>query len=210
MNTDRASLHSRYKLLGLIALFSAPVLIAYGLYFWAPSAWQPEGRTHRGHLISPARPMPALSLHTVAGQRRELPAEPRWTLLMIGSSRCNDVCATTLYNTRQVRTALGKNTSRTRRLYVATDRVGIEALQALVKREHPDLELAVAEGAEVYQIDRFFSAEGRNPLKNTNQNRHDIYLLDPHDNWLMYYTAEVPPQGLLKDLKKLLRLSNIG
>lgn len=205
MNTATSRL-SRYKLIGLILLFSAPVLLAYGLYFWAPPKWQPQGRTHHGQLINPARPLPVLALHSVDGQRYESPAEKRWTLLMIGSSRCNEACATALYNSRQVRTALGKNTSRTRRLYVATDRVGLEDLQALIKREHPDLALAVAEGAEVYQVDRFFTADGRHPLGTPN----DIYLLDPHDNWLMYYTAEQPPQGLLKDLKKLLRLSNIG
>jgi hypothetical protein len=42
------------------------------------------------------------------------------------------------------------------------------------------------------------------------RNAHQVYLLDPLGNWLMYYRAEDPPRGILKDLKKLLRLSHIG
>ena len=37
-----------------------------------------------------------------------------------------------------------------------------------------------------------------------------IYLIDPNGNWLMYYTPEDEPGGMLKDLKKLLKLSGIG
>lgn len=197
----------RRKLLLLIFLFSAPVISAYALYFWAPQNLQPEGRTNRGHLVAPARPLEKLSLHALDGQRLdETLFSQKWTLLLIGPSACDEACTKVLYDTRQVRTALGKNTLRVQRVYVATDRGRVEDLQALVAREHPDLKLAVAEGAEIYGIDRQFSTDGRSPLKNAS----DIYLLDPHGNWLMYYTPQDPAGGMLKDLKKLLRLSNIG
>ncbi|MGH8454340.1 MAG: SCO family protein, partial [Nevskiales bacterium] len=197
----------RRRLLLLVLLFAAPVLSAYALYFCAPEDWQPQGRTNRGHLISPVRPVEALALHDVNGGRLDTSLfQQKWTLLLIGPSACDEACANTLYNTRQVRTALGKDTHRVQRLYVATDRAHIEELQALLAREHPDLKLAVVEGAEIYGIDRWLTAEDRSPLKNAS----DIYLLDPHGNWFMYYTAQDPPRGLLKDLKKVLRLSKIG
>jgi cytochrome oxidase Cu insertion factor (SCO1/SenC/PrrC family) len=197
----------RRRLLLLVLLFLAPVVGSYGLYFWAPESWRPDGRTNRGQLVNPARPVPALALHGVDGRNLEpVPIRDKWTLLLVGPSACDAACARVLYDTRQVRTALGKDTPRLRRLYVATDRSDLEALQALQAREHPDLVLAVAEGAEVYALERQFSIDGRSPLRNAG----DIYLLDPHGNWLMYYTPEDPPKDLLKDLKKLLRLSNIG
>src|SRR5688572_9478857 len=138
----------RRKLIGIILLFAAPVLAAYALYFWAPQDWRPHGRTHFGQLVEPARPLGGVSLHTVDGKPRVPLLEPHWTLLMVGSSRCKGRCLDMLRDTRQVRTALGKDTHRTRRLYVATDRIGIDEMQSLVQREHPDLLLAVAEGAE--------------------------------------------------------------
>lgn len=197
----------RRKLLLLLLLFAAPVLGAYALYFWAPKDWQPDGRTNEGQLLVPAKTMEALSLHDVAGQPvdQDLFSE-KWTLLLVGPSACDAVCETALYDTRQVRTALGKNTLRVQRVFVATDRGRVDELQTRFTREHPDLKLLVAEGAEVYAINRQFSADGRNPLNNA----YDIYLLDPNGNWLMYYTPTVPAKGMLKDLKKLLRLSNIG
>lgn len=197
----------RRKLLLLIALFSAPVIGAYALYFWAPQNLQPEGRTNKGHLVAPARPLEKFSLHALDGKRLdETLFSQKWTLLLIGPSACDEACTKVLYDTRQVRTALGKNTLRVQRVYVATDRGRVEDLQKQFALEHPDLKLVVAEGAEVYATDRHFSVDGRSPLKSPN----DIYLLDPLGNWLMYYTPQDPPGGMLKDLKKLLRLSNIG
>lgn len=199
--------NARRKLLLLLLLFVAPVLGAYLLYFWAPKDWQPEGRTNQGHLLTPARSVEALSLHDVAGQRVDHTVFlEKWTLLLVGPSACDETCQKALYDTRQVRTALGKNTLRVQRVFVATDRGRVDELSSRFGQEHPDLRLLVAEGAEVYAIDRQFSADGRGPLNQA----YDIYLLDPHGNWLMYYTPQDPAKGLLKDLKKLLRLSNIG
>jgi hypothetical protein len=37
-----------------------------------------------------------------------------------------------------------------------------------------------------------------------------IYIVDPHANLMMSYPASGSARGLLKDLERLLRLSNIG
>ena len=37
-----------------------------------------------------------------------------------------------------------------------------------------------------------------------------LYLTDPLANWLMVYPANAESTGILKDIKKLLRLSQIG
>ncbi len=199
--------NGRRKLVLLLILFAAPVLGSYALYFWAPKDWQPEGRTNQGHLLVPARAIEPLSLHDAAGQAvNKALFTDKWTLLVIGPSACNEVCNKALYDTRQVRTALGKNTLRVQRYFVATDRGQVDELKASFAQEHPDLGLLVAEGAEVYAIDRQFTVDDRSPLNTA----YDIYLLDPNGNWLMYYTPQDPAKGLLKDLKKLLRLSNIG
>jgi len=39
---------------------------------------------------------------------------------------------------------------------------------------------------------------------------HALYLLDPLGNWLMVYAGDVAARGLHRDLKKLLRVSQVG
>ena len=39
---------------------------------------------------------------------------------------------------------------------------------------------------------------------------HTLFVVDPLGNLMMSYDARQNPQGLLEDLKKLLRLSHIG
>lgn len=203
--TDKTSAGNRLRLALLVLLFAAPVLGAYSLYFWLPRDWQPRGHTHQGELINPARPIETPDLQPVDSDSQEGDLlQDKWTLLMMGPSKCDEACAQTLRDTRQVRTALGKNTARVRRVYVATDRADLEALRAWAVEQHPDLELVVAADAQALAGQLVHG--GRNPL----QHPRDVYLLDPHGNWLMRYTPDVPAKGLLKDLKKLLRLSNIG
>lgn len=208
MLDDTASrARGRRKLLLLLVLFAAPVVAAYTLYFWAPQGWQPQGRTNQGQLVTPPRPMVELALQDLAGQRVDQGVfADKWTLLMLGPAACGDICQQRLYDTRQVRTALGKNTLRVQRILLLTDQDGAQALQQNLAVEHPDLKLLAAEGGQLAAVIQQFTTPERDPL----QNPDDIYLLDPHGNWLMVYRPEDPAKGLLKDLKKLLRLSNIG
>ncbi len=37
-----------------------------------------------------------------------------------------------------------------------------------------------------------------------------VYLVDPLGNLLMSYVPGAPPEGMIKDLERLLRLSHIG
>jgi cytochrome oxidase Cu insertion factor (SCO1/SenC/PrrC family) len=37
-----------------------------------------------------------------------------------------------------------------------------------------------------------------------------IYLLDPNGNMMMRYDEKATSKGMLKDIKKLLKISNIG
>jgi hypothetical protein len=42
------------------------------------------------------------------------------------------------------------------------------------------------------------------------QEPQTLYLLDPLANWMMRYPAAAESPGILKDIKRLLRLSQIG
>ncbi len=194
----------RRKLLLLTALFLGPLLAAYALYYF--SGWRPSGVTNQGHLLSPARPLPRLALTTSDGAA--VPADGFkgiWTLLYVGPSTCGEACREALYNARQVHTALGKEAPRVQGVYVVTDDRAMPELLAFMRREHQGMKLWLTELAARIELMVFLGSTGMDPEVPGN-----IYLIDPLGNWVMYYLPSDPPKGMLKDLKKLLRVSRIG
>ncbi len=194
----------RRKLLLLAAVFFGPLAAAYALYYF--SDWRPGATVNKGHLLDPARPLPRLALSTADG--RPVAAEElrrNWTLLYVGSSNCAEECRQALYNARQVHTALGKEAHRVQGVYIATDDVSLSALQNFLDEEHRGIKLWTTELAARIELMMFLGSAGMNPEAPGN-----IYLVDPLGNWVLYYLPDDPPKGMLKDLKKLLRVSRVG
>jgi hypothetical protein len=115
-------------------------------------------------------------------------------LVFIGDGRCDQRCQQALYDTRQVRLALDRDMKRVQRVFIATGECC--QLQEL-SRAHPDLivvRAAPENGALLAQLPSSGS----------------VYLVDPLTNLVMRYGSQVPAKGLLEDLKRLLKLSQIG
>lgn len=193
---------SRLKLLLIAAIFFGPLIFAAVLYYGFPELI-PAGRTEHGHLVNPARPLPTLSLYTADGQ----PADAtifegdRWTILYFANRPCEKACRKRLYDTRQVRTALGREAPRVQRVYVASDSRYLPDA-ALVEKQHPDLKL--------YTTDQPGLRDWLNQTVEHAGANADVYVIDPLGNWVLYYQPKDPAKGLLKDLKHLLKLSHIG
>jgi cytochrome oxidase Cu insertion factor (SCO1/SenC/PrrC family) len=124
-------------------------------------------------------------------------------LVYPGLPTCNAECENLLYQIRQVRTALGKETERLQRIYllaeVPRDPARLEALHSL----HPDLLLAVLASPET--VAQFPDADAA-----TLWSGQQLYVVDPLGNLMMRYGATQEPKDILTDLKRLLRLSHIG
>lgn len=187
-------MNPKLKFLLLAAIFIAPLAAAWVLFFVEPD-WQPEGHTNYGTLVSPARPLPPLSLHDGTGAATGFPTG-KWTLVYLGGAACDAACEQRVLLSRQVRLALNQNRERVRRVYLAPDATALAAARALLGDAHPDLVFLAADAA----VAQFFQPS----------DPHALYLLDPLGNWLMSYTGEVQPKGLHKDIKKLLRFSQVG
>ena len=67
----------RRTLLLLLALFIAPLLAAFALYYGF--GWRPASQSIHGELISPARPMPA-GAQNLRGD---------WSLVYVGDGGCD-------------------------------------------------------------------------------------------------------------------------
>ena len=190
---------SRGKLYLLIALFFAPLLLAFLLYYGA-DGWRPAGSTNNGDLITPARPLPEATLQTPEGADLKVSAlHGKWTLVYIGPGECDARCREALTLMRQTRLALNDDMARVQRLFLATgeccDRTYLDA-------EHAGLMIASTS-------DSNFMATFRRDAKPVEQAGR-IYIVDPLGNLMMSYDPGAKPKGLLEDLKKLHKLSHIG
>lgn len=197
--SDTPFVGSRGKVYVLIALFFAPLLLAFLLYY-GTDGWRPAGSTNHGDLITPARPLPAVALQTPEGTELKLSAlHGKWTLVYIGAGQCDARCREALLLMRQARLALNDDMTRVQRLFVAA---GECCDKTYLDAEHAGLMIARAS-------DRSFMTTFRRdatPVEHAGR----IYIVDPLGNLMMSYEPDATPKGLLEDLKKLLKLSRIG
>jgi cytochrome oxidase Cu insertion factor (SCO1/SenC/PrrC family) len=188
----------RLQFLLLAALFFAPLLAAVLFYFVFPD-WQPDAHTNYGELVVPARPLPDAPLRDADGAT--VPVEQmrgRWSYVYVGGTTCGAACADKLHQIRQIRTLLNEKRLRVQRVYLAPDVGALGAAAAQLSADHPDLKFYADTETSTYG--QFFGGSDTGAL----------YLVDPLGNWLMIYAADADSKGILKDIKKLLRVSQIG
>lgn len=185
MNAPEAVKASRIKLLALIAIAFVPIFIAYIAYFMLP-VLAPEGTTNQGELI-----LPVVQGNSIDP---ELDALETWALIQPVSRNCDENCRQMMYLSRQVVTGLGKNTSRVTRVLLTSEPIA-EELSAHVSLEHGDA-MIVQSGTEI--------------LAQITELRPVLFLMDPNGNIMMYYSMDKAGKPMLKDLKHLLKVSNIG
>jgi hypothetical protein len=197
MKADDAALRARNlrTLAYLAALFLVPLALAFCAYYG--TSWRPSAHVNHGTLITPARPLPAVALPSVPPGAAMTPFHGQWSLVYIGSGACDDACRDSLYVMRQTRTALNTDMTRVARVFLVT---GQCCALGFLTREHPGLLLLDATGPAAPTLLRQFPAE----------RAHTLFVVDPLGNLMMSYDAGSNPRGLLEDLQKLLRLSQIG
>ena len=184
------------------ALFFLPLAVAIYLYY-APAAWRPAGAVNHGMLIEPVRPLPALALATLNGSPTAADfLRHRWTLIYIGAGSCDTRCHEALYQMRQVRLALNQDADRVQRLLVATDPC---CDRDFLGREHPGLVVALGRDASTQRLIENFPVDS-GALASAGR----IYVVDPLGNLMMAHPRDSDPKHLLEDLKRLLKLSQIG
>ena len=182
----------RSKFLFMIGIFVVPVVAAYLAYF----GWRPSGHTNYGELIK------VTPLQHTAGALHDGAAldiqslRGKWVMVHVGPSACDATCARQLYLMRQTRIAQGKEQSRIERLWVLTD---AGAVDPALLQEHPGL--YVWRPADAAFAAQFPAAQG--PAEH-------IYLVDPLGNLMLRFPDQPDPKRMLKDLKLLLKASQIG
>jgi len=197
---------NRLLLVALVGAFLVPILLARGYYALVAERGT-AATTNQGVLIEPAEPLAALRLNGIDGK----PLHERllvggWTLVHLVAADCEETCRRNLYNTRQVRTGLNKDMGRVRRLLIAPYPYPAEGLEWL-HQQHPRLQLATANDEALAALIQKLPPAA---MHSSVLSAHRIYLVDPHGNLMMWYAPDQDPKGILADLRKLLKVSQIG
>ena len=199
----------RLKLVIIFAAFLGPLLASFIWYYGFGGAFAPRTASNHAPLISPPVALAPFSNPVVDGAGAgdggdnapfNLDALKRqWTVVHLLTGECAEPCQRSLYNTRQTRLALGKDARRIRRIIIAPNRAQLQRLAP----DHPDAtQLLKAQTGLETQLTPLIRHHRLTP--------HDALLIDPLGNLMMTLPPTLNPALLLKDLKKLLKLSRIG
>ena len=196
MNNNKKS---QRTLLFLIIIFVGPLLVAT-VMFAMRGQWSVTNPVSHGQLIYPAQPITHFAAQ-VSGQQEinKDYLQGKWTYFLYVSAACDLECEAALFKIRQTRLSVGKDVDRVQ--YIVLSRPeNLYAIDQAILNRHK--QLAVADLTE-------WDTEANNQQREELQAGH-VYLIDPLGNLMMKYNLKSTSKGMLKDIKKLLRASNIG
>jgi hypothetical protein len=178
----RSASSSRTQLVLIVVIALASVGGAYVLFLLAGEGglW---GTSNKGAFVDPPVTVADLGLRRRGGEAFE-PGRT-WWLWVVPQGECGDACRNALHQLRQLHVLLNRDSARVRRALV-TERADAEA--ALVEH-YPRLELL---SGNLAALDR------------------GIYVVDPLGNLVFHYALEDAGGPVLDDLKRLLKVSQIG
>lgn len=199
--TDQKSLEARQKnfryqiWLMLIIVFG---VIAAGFLMVPKTEEQRQkmievfGTTNQGQLVKPTV--------DISGVLADIPAmeKPKWQIVIVGGSSCGQQCEDILFNTRQIHMLLGKYTGRVQRIFLQGPEQIVDP--QWLQQEHPFLQLAPLDSSLLKQLLRNNSADW--DMLDTR-----YFVVTPDNKAILYFTAENDANGLLDDLKHLLKYS---
>ena len=211
--------NNRIVLLSIIGIPVTMILAASWLWYFVVQGdldlVGTLGTANRGTLVQPPRQIDDAELKDQNGYLfKYADMERKWSLLVPSSGpACNSSCEYSLYITRQIHVAMGKEFNRLRRLYVsdallADTLLAVETLsdqqrpapadfETLLQAEHRGMKSVVTSPAAVAQL---FPEYARDQTT--------WYLVDPAGWIMMSYNSEIPYKDVISDLKFLLKNSS--
>ena len=186
----------RYQIwLMLIIVFG---VIAFGFLMVPKSEEQRQkmielfGTTNQGQLVKPALDVSSLLVAIPATEK------PKWQIVVVGGDTCGQICEDILLNTRQIHMLLGKYTGRVQRVFLQSPNQLLDT--QWLTEQHPFLQLADLDAPQFKQLLVNNSADW--DMASTR-----YFAVTPDNKAILYFTADNDANGLLDDLKHLLKYS---
>ncbi len=209
-------LKSRMTLVLVFTCFFAPVALAY---LALSTGWYNNiGSTNNGLLITPPASMEGLGIETQTEASETLSL---WQLMYILPTDCNQTCENRLIQLRQTLTALGPNKHRVKALLVLQEEPASSRVSQWLEtneRIHTTQTITPVFRDGLAEIQQTLVKSDLNSTNNLGPNSNHLYLVDPQGNVILVYPASASTQAewlasgkaILKDLKRLLKVSRIG
>ena len=196
----------RITLILVFLVCAGPFILAW-LWYAFQGAPELGTTTNAGDLVYPARPMEPVTLPVIAARgdeaERQLPVERRWTVLYIAAEGCGADCREVMWATRQIRLSLGRDMGRVHRVLLVPAE---GADREWFRSEHEDLTvLDLHQGEAADLLEQLNLEDGAQP-----RDAGRLYIIDPLGNLMMYFPAGFDPDDFMDDMKRLLRVSQIG
>ena len=186
------------RLLTLL-FFGPPILVALAVFGPWELGWLPQVEGPYGQRYDPPTELPETSLQTPTGSPTNADwARGRWSLIYAQLSVCDGPCLARLELLRQVRFGLAEDAELVQRVYLHGGNIG-----ALLIEGGLTAELVIG------RVDGPAGAELRRALGEEGLFGGQIYIADPRGNLVMSYPPDADPQGILRDLERLLAVSRV-
>lgn len=198
MNEDTNTTPNKnpYTIWFVVFAFVGPAVLAYFMYFFGDI----KSFSNHGEILNPVVDISTLKL---TDDKNSLIPEDKlrykWRMISFVGATCDDDCNKRLHDVRQIHKSLAKDQHRVIRMIVHLE-PATDELNNLISKEYPN-------ALNVFGSEKTISsALGDNARIQDNE----TYIMDPIGNVMMRFTQDQPNRLFLKDLRKLLKVSQIG
>ena len=187
----------RIKFLLIVFIFTVPFVISYYLSkdYHAGGELQ---TSNYGSFINPIIKLSKTSFNDYSGKSYSVDQHlTKWSLIYRMPKNCLQICADEIYLIRQVNIALGKDMNRLQRIIILNTSISSSEIDEVVSKYPKSIIVKNNSSTFIDEINKI-------------TNRHVLLLSDPLGNVILGYDGGFEGKKLLKDIKKLFKLSKIG
>jgi len=193
---------SRRTILLLLVIFMAPSVGSWILYKYTDLG-RDGGAASHGELIQPPRTLENVNLYDPNRPEDKVELYKKWSLLYFINENCDRKCVENVYRMRQIRLAVGKHYNRVQRVLLVKQISDQPKLKDSLKDFHGQLILNAEQVSP--EFINAFKVEGvEDPFSGGR-----LYIIDPLGNLMMSYAPDQNPTDVIKDLKRIFRVSRI-
>jgi hypothetical protein len=194
---DSKTNKSRWTIIGLFIVFAGPMVIAYS--GWSFGWFDTVGSSNNGELIQPVITLQQSNLEIENNPLTVENLNEHWWLVYVTEdATCGLECQANVYLMNQTRTAQAKEMGRVEKFVVVLKKEMVETSKNYLNNH--------------FGVNIFLTSSEQSKIVPGN-----IYLMDPHGNIMLRYDAVTDEKQainkggmIIQDLKKLLKISQIG
>lgn len=187
---------NRVQLILILVVFAAPILGAF--------LYEPKSFNNYGDLYVPARPVSNLQMQGPDGLVELDSFRRQWMFLVTADAACEKPCEDNILKMRQLRFMQNNDMVRIRTVFMHTGLTA--AVAADLAAKYSPIESFSVEKADYDAWTQILKLDDA-PAE---AQKDRFYIIDPAGNLMMSYPADADPSMIKKDIKRLLKASQIG